>query len=175
MMTAKSTFLAVILAVAGIAAAFPAKAQEAPALPGGASSLQETHGDWQVTCQMVDGSKQCAISQQQQQNGQRVLVIEIQSQEGDSATGVAVLPFGLKLQAGASFQVDEAQALPVMPFSTCLPAGCLVPVAFDAATIKLMREGEALKLKAASLDEQEVLFTISLKGFTSALDRQASL
>ena len=175
-MTAKMTILSAILAVAGAIGINPAQSQEASSLPGGASSLQETHADWQVTCQMANGTKQCAISQQQQQqNGQRVLAIEIQSQEGGSVKGVTVLPFGLKLQAGASFQIDEAEALPAMPFSTCLPAGCLVPVEFDAAAVKAMRAGQSLKLKATSLDEQELTFTISLKGFSSALDRQASL
>lgn len=176
MMIARSALCAIFLVAAGLFGTGVVWSQDAATLPGGATSLQETHGDWQVTCRVTGGVKQCAISQQhQQQNGQRVLTIEIQSQADDSAKGVVVLPFGLKLQAGASFQVDQGESLPVMSFSTCLPAGCLVPLEFDAPTVKRMRAGEALNLKVISLDEQELLFTISLSGFTSALDRQVSL
>lgn len=176
MMTAKTIFLTGFLLAAGALTISPALTQETPSLPGGASSLQETHTDWQVTCQIVNEAKQCAISQQQQQqNGQRVLAIELQSQAEGGAKGMAVLPFGLKLQAGAAFQIDEGADLPQAQFSTCLPAGCIVPVEFDATTIKAMRDGAALKLKVSSQDDQELIFTISLKGFSSAFDRQASL
>lgn len=179
MMTAKSIFLAGFLAITGTMGGLstsPALSQEAPTLPGGASSLQEAHEDWQIICQIANGAKQCAISQQQQQqNGQRVLAIELQSQAEGGAKGIAILPFGLKLQAGAGFQIDEGANLPAAQFSTCLPAGCIVPVEFDPATIKALRRGAALKLKVSSQDGQELTFTISLKGFSSALDRQASL
>ena len=46
---------------------FPVMAQEKAELPGGASSLRETYQDWTVQCQVVNNVKQCAISQQQQQ------------------------------------------------------------------------------------------------------------
>lgn len=176
MKTVKSTLLATLLLAAGGTGATPAFSQDAAGLPGGASSLQETHEDWQVACQIANGAKQCTVSQQQyQQGGQRILAIEVQSQAEGGIKGVAVLPFGLKLQEGVIFQIDEDAALPVAHFSTCLPAGCILPVEFDTAVLKAMRAGTALKMKTTSVDEKELTFSISLKGFSSALDRHAEL
>ncbi len=59
-----TTFAATILT------AFAVQAQQAPTLPGGASSLQETYQDWHVACQVADNAKRCVLVQQQnQQNG----------------------------------------------------------------------------------------------------------
>ncbi len=53
-------------------------AQDAPSLPGGASSLQESYRDWRVTCRIAEATKRCALSQQQaRQDGQRVLAIKL--------------------------------------------------------------------------------------------------
>jgi len=75
-----------VLAIAGaIAPLAPALAQDAPSLPGGASSLQETFGDWRVACWVTDASRNCALSQQQaRQNGQRVLAIELRACADDT-------------------------------------------------------------------------------------------
>ncbi|MBN9047563.1 MAG: invasion associated locus B family protein [Rhizobiales bacterium] len=64
-----------------------ALAQATPFLPGGASSLQETYQDWQVACRIANGTRLCAISQQQtQQNGQRVLAIELAAPRGSTVS-----------------------------------------------------------------------------------------
>ncbi|EXL09411.1 invasion associated locus B family protein [Aquamicrobium defluvii] len=176
MKTAKSTFLAALLFATGALGVPSAVSQEAAVLPGGATSLQETHEDWQISCQIANGAKQCAVLQQQyQQGGQRILAIEVQSQSEGGIKGVAVLPFGLKLQEGVAFQIDDEPALPAAHFSTCLPAGCILPVEFDAAALKTLRSGSTLRLKVTSTDEKELTFSVSLKGFSSALDRHADL
>src|SRR5688572_23504746 len=129
----------------------PALAQE-PSLPGGATSLRESHGDWAVSCniQQQNGKnvKLCGLSQEQhdQNSRQRVLAIELRP-EGAAAQGVLVLPFGLDLDKGASFQIDDGPPSPVNKFRTCLPQGCLVPVNFDARTLAAVRKGNQLKVK----------------------------
>lgn len=101
-------------------------AQDAPSLPGGASSLQDTFGDWRVACQIVDTTRRCALSQQQaRQDGQRVLAIELQSGPDNTVTGNLILPFGLLLNAGVSLQIDEQSPMDTQFFRTCLPAGRL--------------------------------------------------
>jgi invasion protein IalB len=81
--------------------AVSASAQE-NTLPGGASSLQETYQDWGLARQSTP-KVVCAVSQQQsQQNGQRVLAIELRRGETDAVAGNLVLPFGLLLDAGAT-------------------------------------------------------------------------
>jgi invasion protein IalB len=166
-----------LVALFGMSA--PALAQE-PSLPGGATSLRENHGDWVVTCsiQQQNGksAKLCGLGQEQadQNSRQRVLAIELRP-EGANATGILILPFGLALDQGASFQIDDGPASPVQKFRTCLPAGCLVPVNFDARTLAALRKGNQLKVKTVADGGKEAPFTISLKGFPGAFDRTTAL
>lgn len=159
-----------------MAFATPAQAQEAAStLPGGASSLQETYQDWSLACQ---GAPQtvCVITQQQvQQNGQRVLAIELTRNGEDALSGNLVLPFGLLLDAGVTLQIDEGETQAPLRFSTCLPAGCLVPLAFDAEQVAALRTGTALKINVQGMDASETALSISLKGLSAAIDRLAAL
>jgi invasion protein IalB len=167
-----SLFITSILAlVAGAAAS----AQPA-GLPGGASSLNETYKDWRVACAQDGNAKRCVLSQVQiQQNGQRVLAIELNPLAGSAVAGVLVLPFGLALDAGIAFQIDEKLAVQPMRFRTCLPSGCLVAVSFDAPMVVALRSGTALKVKATADGGAAAPFSISLQGFATALDRVAML
>ncbi|HWK69174.1 MAG TPA: invasion associated locus B family protein [Rhizobiaceae bacterium] len=163
-------------AAAVMAASALASAQEAGSkLPGGASSLQENYEAWNVVCQGVPKTL-CSISQQQtQQNGQRVLAAELQLDENETFTGTLVLPFGLLLDAGVTLQVDEAEPRDPIAFQTCLPAGCLARLSFDAKMLSALRSGTALKIKVQNTDGKEVNLSVPLKGLAAALDRLAAL
>ena len=151
----------------------------AQGLPGGATSLNETHGDWTVACTTHEDIARCALTQTQVngQDGQRVLAVQLTAgQDGEAVNGVLVLPFGLRLDSGVRIALDEAAPREPLRFSTCLPAGCLVPLAFDAATVTAFRAGTALSVTVIANDSgQEAVFSISLSGFTSALNRIAEL
>jgi invasion protein IalB len=148
----------------------------AATLPGGASSVNETFQDWAVSCVLQAGVKRCVLSQiQTQQNGQRVLGVELNAPAADVVTGTLMLPFGVALDAGVTLQVDDLAPMAPLRFRTCLPAGCVVSLSFDAATVVAMRAGSSLKLKAVADGGGEVPFTISLAGFSAALDRTAAL
>jgi invasion protein IalB len=180
-MTAKADFKAIISIAAtffscALLSATPALAQAAPSLPGGASSLQETYQDWRVACQIAKGVRLCAISQQQtQQNGQHVLAIGLAAPSGNTVSGTLVLPFGLTLDSGVTFQIDDKPAMQLMRFRTCLLAGCLVSVTFDALKLAALRSGTALKVRAVADGGTAMSFSISLQGFAAALDRVAAL
>lgn len=135
--------------------------------------MQETFQNWRVTCQIVDAARSCAISQQQfQQNGLRVLAIELQAGPNDTVTGNLVLPFGLLLDAGITLQIDEQPPMAALSFRTCLPAGCVVPIAFDQAILEALRAGATLNLAAkSSASNEDVGLGVSLHGFSAALDR----
>jgi invasion protein IalB len=154
-------------------------------LPGGASSLQESYQDWQVVCaQQVANDqtgaaspvKRCVMNQQQveRQNQQRVLAIEL-APAGDKLEGALVLPFGLALDEGAALRVDDGPAGPPLRFRTCLPAGCVIPLSFDAANIAALRKGGMLKVKVVADGGGDTLLPISLKGFAAAYSRVAAL
>jgi invasion protein IalB len=173
-----SSRLAVAVLCALLAGTLPASAQDpASTLPGGASSLQETYGDWLVACSQLETGKRCTFSQRQaRQDGQRVLGVELAVTPQQIVTGALVLPFGLELDAGVSLQVDDTEARPPLRFSTCLPAGCVVPLAFDAPMLIALRRGSALKLNVRAAGATEPLsFSISLRGFSAALDRISEL
>jgi invasion protein IalB len=144
--------------------------------PGGASAVSETYKDWSVSCVLHDAGKRCALTQTQtQQGGQRVLAIELNAPSGNSLTGMLALPFGLALDSGASLQIDDKPPGQPLRFRTCLPAGCLIPLNFDAAMIAALRSGTALKIKAQADGGKETVLTVSLQGFPAALDRTAVL
>ena len=167
-----SSNLCATAAVVFMALSASAAAQEAGStLPGAASSLQETYQDWSLTCQSAPQTI-CSISQQQtQQNGQRVLAIELGKGADGGIAGNLVLPFGLLLDAGATVQIDDGQPHQPLRFSTCLPAGCLVPLGFDVKTVAVLRTGTALRVKVQGMDKKDLAFSVSLKGLAAALDR----
>lgn len=148
----------------------------ASGLPGGASSLSETYKDWQVACALQGAAKRCALSQvQTQQNGQRVLTIELNAPNGTTVSGTLVLPFGLALDSGVTFQIDDKPAMQPARFRTCVPVGCIVSVTFNAPTLVALRAGTALKLKATADGGAAAPFSVSLQGFGTALDRVGAL
>ncbi|MBN9333197.1 invasion associated locus B family protein [Devosia sp.] len=154
----------------------PAQAQSVPAptLPGGASSIQETYQDWQVVCAIVNDAKRCAMSQQQvrQDSNQVLLTAEFYAAaQEETVSGTLVLPFGLQLASGVTLQIDDAATIPPLVFSTCLPAGCLVPFTLDGQTVAAARAGKTLNLQAASITGQPVALPVSLAGFSKAQDR----
>ncbi|HEV7321295.1 MAG TPA: invasion associated locus B family protein [Ensifer sp.] len=141
------------------------------------SQLSETYEDWSVACIERDGSKRCLLSQRQfHKNGQHVLTLELRPAENAGLEGSLALPFGLHLDKGVTLGVDEATGGKPARFRTCLPFGCVVPLAFTAATVELLRNGQALKIGAFASDtDKEVQFSVSLKGFAAAFDRVLAL
>ena len=169
------TLLGTLLAASPVAAQGTPPAP--PALPGGASSLQETYEDWSVVCAQPNGQKTCAMSQQQVdgRTRQRVVAIEQAAPSSAKVDGVLLLPFGLSFEQGVTLQVDEAAPGPALRVRTCLASGCLVPVSFDAKMIASLRKAASLKIKAISDTGQEVALALPVKGFGGALVRVIAL
>lgn len=145
-------------------------AQE-PGLPGNATSLRETHGDWTVDCALVtspDGnkSKRCSFSQQK---------IAGAGAESKGVKRTLILPFGLSLQRGETYQLDDGAVGAVQKFRTCLTAGCLIDVDFDARTAASLRTVKVLKVKTKADGGQEMVFSVSLTGYSGAYDGVVAL
>lgn len=178
-MTANRTFRLTALLIAStiLPSSGAVLAQDTPSLPAGVSSIQETYQDWRVFCQVLEATKHCALSHQQvQQDGQRVLAIELQAGADDAITGNLVLPFGLLLNAGVTLQVDDQPAMSPLSFRTCLPVGCVAPLDLDQSSVAALRAGTTLSLMVQANDtEQDFAFAISLNGFTAGLDRVEAL
>lgn len=151
----------------------------ASGLPSGASSLTETYNNWTVTCNVqAQGEAKtvlCAMSQQQvDEQRQRALAVELTPVK-DGANGILMLPFGLNLNAGAVLQIDDAKADKALGFSTCLPAGCMIPVQFDAAKAEALGKGKNLTVLAQAVGGNEIKLNVPLEGFAAALKRVREL
>jgi invasion protein IalB len=156
----------------------PARApQTLPGLPGGATSLQETHGDWKVTCEQQKDRHVCALSQQHtdKESRQLLVAIELAAAGRGGGEGTIILPFGLALEKPVTLEIDEAATGPALSYKTCLPVGCLVSVSFDAATIARLKQAKVLTVKATANGGQVVAFKITLAGFSGAFDRTVAL
>lgn len=168
----KAAFLGLALMTSSMSPAF---AQQQVALPNGATALQETYQDWRLSCVVQNNARTCTLLQDQsQQNGQRLLAVEIRSGSG-GAFATLLLPFGILLDAGITPQIDGQAQLPLLHFRTCLPTGCVAEFPIDAATLQKLRAGSSLKLQVTTAAETKLTFPISLRGLAAALDRMASL
>lgn len=155
-------------------AATPALGQP---LPGGAGSLSESYQDWQMRCVSAENGPRCAMAQIQidPKTRKRVLSVELRSASGKAA-GALVTPFGLALASGVSLKVDNKGGETPLAFSTCVPAGCVVPLNLDARLIDGLVSGNALVIVATASDSrQQLSFSVSLKGFAAAWARLGEL
>ena len=170
--------VSIVLAITALTIGISRSPAFAQALPGGASQVQETHGDWRVNCAQQNGKKQCALAQQQSDRDSRQLIlgIELKAASTNRADGTLVLPFGLAVDEPIVLRIDETGSFQTLHVRTCLPVGCLVPLAFDTAAIASLRKGTTLHVRAAAAEGgREASFKISLNGFGSALDRTIEL
>ncbi|EKF61570.1 invasion associated locus B family protein [Agrobacterium albertimagni AOL15] len=154
----------------GIAVAAP--------LPGGASSLVETHEDWSVACQASGEVTSCVVRQVQSNNQtqQVVLTAEIAKTPDGKFAGALMLPLGLSLAPGVQLKIGDVPLGATRPFSLCVQQGCLVPLDVTEDVIAKLRAGSALNITVtAGASAQPVHFAVSLKGFSKALNRITEL
>lgn len=158
-------------------AAGPSLAEEA-SLPGGASSLSETHGSWAVRCSLTDAGKHCAFSQiaGNPGTGSSLVAMELGAPAGNTAEGLLLTAFGLRLDAGIQLGIDGQQLGSALPFLTCVQTGCLVPLDFDEVSLSALKVGTALEVTGVKVEDgQPVTVSLSLAGFTAAHNRTAEL
>ena len=169
------------VAVAAVLATFlaaPAMAQQAVTLPGGASSVTETHGDWTVRCtvRQPDNRIGCIVQQEQVDNQSRQRLLAVEMVPGnDGVLGTLILPFGLDLDKGITLAIDDGQPMQTLRFRTCLPQGCLVPLSFTPDILPALKSGAALKVATIADGGAATPFSVSLTGFSSALARALEL
>ena len=169
---------ALVLSLPNSAAVVAQEAAPPTLLPGGASSLSETHGDWTVRCQVIarnqTSERVCAMSQvQANAQGQQVIGVELRPLT-DGLEGTLVLPFGLAITQRVTLSIDEADPVPAS-FSTCVPAGCIVPITANDSMVNALRTGASLTVTASNIEGQQLKLLVPLNGFAAAAQRMEAL
>lgn len=165
------------ITVAATFAATIAFAQESNMPSTSPTSLSETYDDWTVACSTRSDKRICSAFQRQvRKGGQMILAIELTPGANRSVTGTLILPFGLDLDKGVAFAIDDTPPGKAVRFATCLPVGCLVSLSFPDKTASALRTGKSFKITAHAFEGgPDIALSVSLKGLTTALDRISAL
>jgi invasion protein IalB len=161
-------------AAAPVAAQAPAHA----AWPTGASTVSESYGDWTMTCTRPNEKVTCIVAQSQgdSQTGRRKFAVELQTPVDGRSQGLVLMPFGLSIEPGVTFKLDEQTLGKGAPYTSCGVDGCFVPISFPTLALDGMRTAKKLFVtgqKASGSDPATI--AVPLEGFPQALDRAVAL
>lgn len=138
--------------------------------------LADTFDEWELRCvKAADGSDPCRLYQLlKTADGNPTAEISIFNlpQGGQAAAGAAVLvPLDTLLSANLAVGVDGNKPM-IYPYTVCGTDGCIARIGFSADQIAQMKGGAEgkLTLVPAGAPDQQVVVTMSLKGFTAGFE-----
>ena len=158
-------------------AAAPAPASDAkpaPVWPPGALAITETYGDWTLTCSRPETSTACMLSQSQGDNktGKRLFAFELRTPKDGRAEGLILMPFGLAIEPGITFKLDDSVLGKGAPYVSCSQEGCVVSISFPMLATDAMRTAKTLQVigvKPGTNEPQPI--AVPLGGFAAVWDR----
>ncbi|GJD64097.1 invasion associated locus B family protein [Methylobacterium frigidaeris] len=161
------------------------KAEAAPApvaaptgaWPNGASAVSEVYGDWTISCTRENEKRQCQLSQAQgvAQTGQRRFSIELNAPQDGRSNGLMLMPLGLSIDPGVTFKLDDATLGKGAPYTSCVQAGCIVPISFPTVATDAMKTAVNLRVTGTKPNGEAETITVPLAGFAAALARMSQL
>lgn len=162
-------------AAAGGTVLEPAVAPSGPAQwPAGARSVSESYGDWTMNCTREENRTDCVIIQSQgdRRTGKRLFSVELKVPKDGRTEGLILMPFGLQIEPGVTFKLDDRGLGKGAPFSYCIADGCLVPISLPTLATDAMKTAQNLTVTAAKPDTKEpTVITVPLSGFAAAFAR----
>ena len=179
--------LAVVLGTGHAAAQSPAKppapapaapAPAAPAQPPSSDPAQTTasYGDWVVRCEITEGQTQktCDMEQLAQMQGQANPISRIAIPlpvKGQEAKLIVQLPVNVSFAGGVKIEADGKDRGLTIPFTRCVPAGCLAETPLKEEEMRRFRaETRPGKLVYKNAADQPITIPLSFKGFGQAYD-----
>ena len=87
---------------------------------------------------------------------------------------VAAVPLGVLLPFGLTWQIDGSKPVRV-PYMLCDPTSCATQLVINEQYVNSLKRGSVLKLTAKNRQNEDLTIDITLAGFTSAYDGDASL
>ncbi|MCJ2027716.1 invasion associated locus B family protein [Methylobacterium sp. J-067] len=148
------------------------------AWPTGATTVSESYGDWTVSCVRPDAKVTCIVVQSQgdSKTGRRQFGFELSVPKDGRSEGVILMPFGMAIEPGVTFKLDEQALGKGAPYSTCTSDGCLVPISFPTLATDGMRNAKSLTIAAQKSGNNEpATIVVPLVGFPQAFDRAVAL
>lgn len=146
--------------------------------PTGATSVSESYGDWTVSCVRPEAKVNCIVVQSQgdSKTGRRKFGFELSAPKDGRAEGVILMPFGMAIDPGVTFKLDEQALGKGAPYSTCTGEGCLVPISFPTLATDGMRNAKTLTVIGQKTGNNEpASIVVPLVGFPQAFDRAVAL
>lgn len=184
-MTFKSLIAAAGLAV--VALAIPVSnslAQEAsssaapPAAAPAAPAAAATQQNWLKICDPIaDGKRACIMRQVVVTSNQQFLgsfLLRDDPGQESRLLAVAAVPLGVLLPFGVTWQIDGGNPVRV-PYMLCDPQSCATQLVINEAYVNSLKKGSKLTLTAKNRQNQDLVITINLGGFTSVYDGEAAL
>ncbi len=139
----------------------------------------EQFNDWAIRCETPKGATEevCAMFQavsvrkdKDAEKSQRLLLFQVRyAKDQSQPNALMTVPLGVLLQAGLTFQVDDGKETK-LPFSICMPGGCLAGVQLDEKAIWSLKAGKKATVTVINAARQKVPIPVSLRGFTAALN-----
>ncbi len=146
--------------------------------PNGARTVSESYGDWTMNCQREGEKPDCVIIQSQgdRRTGRRQFSLELRAPKDGRAEGLMLMPFGLQIEPGVSFKLDDRALGKGAPYSYCVSDGCIVPISLPTLATDTMRTAQNLTVSAMKPDAKEpTTITVPLSGFAAAFARAIAL
>ncbi|WP_157739025.1 invasion associated locus B family protein [Labrenzia sp. VG12] len=131
---------------------------------------------WTVSC-VEAATRTCRMHQElvQQKSGQRLAALVVETAKDGAASLTVMTPFGLLFAEGLGIGIDDVE-LARANFLTCLPTGCLVPLALDDTALEKIRAGNTFSATGVNTaNGKTVRIEFSLKGSAAALARLQAL
>ena len=145
--------------------------------PNGARSVSESYGDWSMNCTRENEQIDCVVIQSQgdRRTGRRQFSVELRVPSNDRAEGLILMPFGLQIEPGVTFKLDDRALGKGAPYSYCVSDGCLVPISLPTLATDTMKTAQSLTISATKPDAKEpTVITVPLAGFAAAFARASA-
>ena len=109
-----------------------------------------------MTCTRPDDKVSCIVAQSQgdSQTGRRKFAFELQTPASGRSEGLVLMPFGLAIEPGVSFKLDEQTLGKGAPYMTCGAEGCFVPISFPTLALDGMRNAKTLTVTGQKAERQ---------------------
>ncbi len=133
----------------------------------------EVFDDWIMRCDQASDAPHCYLSQRAfvQASGERVFEIAVGRLGADQQLVMLLsAPLGIYLPAGLRVQIDNTTPQRVV-VQRCNARGCHAELLLNGEFLALMKRGLKLNITFSDSALQQFGFPMSLKGFSSALNK----